>query len=674
VTTIQSDSASGTIDQALARAARLLRTDPALAQQQAEEVLRVSPEHPLAHLTRGTARRLLGDSAGAIAVLEPLAHREPRSSITWLELGLALGAAGLGTDAVAALRRAVALKPDLAEAWRALGDHALALGDGRAADEAYARHLRFSVQEPRLLEAAAALLDNRLAPAEAALRQHLQQHPDDFAALRMLAEVASRLGRYGDAETLLTRALALAPGFRAARHNLAFVLHRQNKSAAALEQLAHLLASEPRNPSYRNLKAAILARIGEVDASIDLYAGVLAEYPGHARAWMSYGHALKTAGRQSDAIDAYRKTIERQPSLGEVWWSLANLKTVKFSSDDVATMRRELERAEQTPEDRFHFHFALGKALEDAGDFAASFEHYRRGNALRRVLVHYSADETRAHVERSKRCFSPEYFAARRGVGHEAPDPIFIIGLPRSGSTLIEQILASHPLVEGTQELPEIPSLARRLGGKRSRNDVSRYPECITDLADEELQQLGAQYLADTRIQRKTDRPYFIDKMPNNWAHVGLIELILPNAKIIDARRHPLGCCWSGFKQHFARGQHFTYDLADLGRYYHDYVELMAHFDTALPNRVHRVIYERMVEDTETEIRRLLDYCGLPFDPRCVDFHRTERAVRTASSEQVLQPIFRDAVDHWRNFEPWLEPLKKALGPVLDTYPAAPKF
>lgn len=548
------------------------------------------------------------------------------------------------------------------------------MDDTAGADAAVARQIRASVRDPRLREAATALCDNRLAPAETLLRAHLKANPTDVAAIRMLAEVGARLGRYGDAEALLARCLALAPGFGAARHNYAVVLHRQSKSAEALAEVESLLAAEPGNPNYRNLHAAVLARLGDYERAIAVYTEVLAAYPHQPKGWMSYGHALKTVGRQADSIAAYRRSLELQPGFGEAWWSLANLKTFRFAPEDIAAMRAQLARDDLGAEDRFHFQFALGKALEDAGDAAGAFAAYAAGNALRRAGIDYDAEENAAHVRRSKTLFTPDFFAAREGGGDPAPDPIFIVGLPRSGSTLVEQILASHSAVEGTQELPDIGAIATRLGGRRARDQASRYPEILAELGADERRALGAEYLERTRIQRKIGRPLFIDKMPNNFAHVGLIRLILPNAKIIDARRHPLGCCFSGFKQHFARGQAFTYDLAELGRYYADYVELMAHFDTVLPGNVHRVFYEDMVADTEGEVRRLLDYCGLPFEGACLRFYENDRAVRTASSEQVRRPIFRDATEHWRQFEPWLGPLKDALGEVLQCYPRVPLF
>lgn len=630
----------GTLEVALAHTQRLLAADPPAAVEQAQEILKVIPNHPGATLL----------------------------------LGMALSADRQGEAALAALRRAVQLKPDMPDAWRALGDHLTAIGDARGADAAYAQHIRFSTRDPRLLEAAAALCENKIAPAEALLRAHLKQHPTDVAAIRMLAEVAARLGRYGDAQALLERCLELAPSFTPARHNYAFVLHRAGKSAEALAEIDRLLAHDARNPGYRNLKGAVLARIGEVEAAIDLYQSVTNEYPNHPKVWMSYGHALKTAGRQEPAVAAYRRSLELAPQLGEAWWSLANLKTVRFSAADIEAMRAGLQRSDLTQEDRFHFHFALGKALEDLRQFEASFDHYAHGNALRRELIVYDADENADHVQRSKALFTPEFCAARQGYGCEAPDPIFIVGLPRSGSTLLEQILASHPLVEGTQELPDIVAFARELGGKKNRAEATRYPEILATLGHDELRSLGERYLQQTRIQRKTDAPFFIDKMPNNWAHAGLIHLMLPNAKIIDARRHPLACCFSGYKQHFARGQHFTYDLGDIGRYYRDYVELMAHYDRVLTGRIHRVIYEALIEDTEMQVRRALAYCGLPFDERCLRFYENDRAVRTASSEQVRRPINREGLDQWRNYERWLDPLRAALGPVLELYPNTPEF
>ncbi len=664
----------GAIDVALAHAQRLLEKDPELAAQQAREILSVFPGLPIARLILGAAQRRAGRPQSALDVLEPLALEQPQSAPVHVELGIARGEAGRVREAVAALRRAVQLQPASADGWRLLAEYLDADGDSGEADQARAHYLKAATQDPRLREAAAALVENDLPRADACLRAHLATFPTDVAALRMLAEVAGRLRRYADAQELLERCLELAPSFDAARHNYAVVLNRQAKPESALPQVERLLAKEPRNPGYLNLKAAILANIGEYSGCIDIYESVLREHPRQPKAWMSYGHALKTARRQEDSVSAYRRAIAMEPTLGEAYWSLANLKTFRFSEADVFAMRSALKRADLGSEDRVHFEFSLGKALEDDGFYEQSFVHYAKGNAVHRQLHPYSAEEDARFVSGCKRLYTAEFFAARRSAGAPSADPIFIVGLPRAGSTLLEQILASHSAVEGTIELPDIPKIAHELAHRTGTEHEGDFFEALAALGPEELRGLGERYLASTRVHRKTGAPFFIDKMPNNCLYVGLIELILPNAKIIDARRHPLGCCFSAFKQHFARGQNFTYDLADLGRYYRAYVELMAHVDAVLPGRVHRVFYESIIEDTEAEVRRLLDYCGLPFEEQCLRFYENERPVRTASSEQVRQPIFRDGMDHWRHFEPWLGPLNKTLGPVLTGYPAVPDF
>lgn len=519
------------------------------------------------------------------------------------------------------------------------------------------------MRDPRLLEAALALHDNRLSEAEPLLRAHLKANPFDVAAIRMLAELAGRIGRLADAETLLRRAVELAPNFLKARSNLATVLYRQTKTAEALSELDALLAIDPGNAGNANLKAAAMGRIGEYEEAAALYGQVLERHPDQPKVWMSYGHVLKTVGRQAESVEAYRRAITLMPHLGEVWWSLANLKTYGFSDEDIAAMEAALSYAKLSDDDRFHLHFALGKALEDRKEAASSFAHYDEGNRLRRLMLGYDASDATQQINRTIERFTPALFAARAGQGCPAADPIFVLGMPRAGSTLIEQILSSHSLVEGTMELPDITMLVGRLAKRKGGLDA-------VDAA--ELRALGEEYIERTRIQRKTDKPFFIDKMPNNWAHIGLIHLILPNARIVDARRHPLGCCFSNFKQHFARGQSFSYGLDDMGRYYADYVRFLAHIDTVLPGRVHRVIYEQMVEDSDAEIRALLAALDLPFQEACLRFYENDRAVRTASSEQVRRPIYREGTEQWQMFEPWLGPLKEALGLVLTNYPVAP--
>ncbi len=523
------------------------------------------------------------------------------------------------------------------------------------------------LRNPQLMQAALALYDDRLADAEPLLRAHLKSDPFDVAAIRMMSELAARVGRYRDAENLLRRALELAPEFGAARANLATLLYRQNRPLEALAELDTLAErdanGEPETLGHNNLRAATLGRIGEFEEALRLYEAVLNQVPNQPRVWLSYGHMLKTVGRVDDGISAYRRTLELAPHMGEAWWSLANLKTVRFTAEDRTAMQRALETPGLNDEDRFHLDFALGKAFEDTKDLEPAFQHYAAANALRRRALPYEAADTTAMVDAAIALYTADFFAERQGFGCEAKDPVFVLGMPRAGSTLVEQILSSHSAVEGTSELAEIPLLARRFSS----------PERVAELTADELKALGEEYLKRTQVQRKSGRPLFIDKLPNNWAHVSFIHLILPNATIIDARRHPMSCCFSNFKQHFARGQGFTYGLDDLGRYYRDYVRLMDHVDRVMPGRVHRVIYERMVDATEAETRALVTACGLDFEDACLRFYETERAVRTPSSEQVRQPIFRGGTEAWQGFAPWLGPLEQALGPVLSAYPDAPE-
>lgn len=514
---------------------------------------------------------------------------------------------------------------------------------------------------PRLVEAAVAMGEDRLDVAERILKPHLKADPFDVRAIRMLAELAARVGRLKDSEALLRRALEIAPGFTAARSNLALVVGRLGRPAEALELLDAVFREEPEAIGNLNLKAATLGRLGDFEEAIALYGEVIERAPNQPRVWVSYGHMLKTVGRLDEGIAAYRKAVALKPTLGEAWWSLANLKTVRFNAADISAMQAAIGQPGIGEEDRFHLDFALGKALHDLGRFEAAFKHYAAGNALRRRYHPYRAGDVSRLVDRSIELFTRRVLEA--GGGCVERDPIFVVGMPRAGSTLIEQILASHPMVEGTSELPDMPMVARERGD---------YPASAAAMNAGERAAAGEEYLKRAAVQRRTDRPLFIDKLPNNWMFVPFIHLVLPNAKIIDARRHPLGCCMSNFRQHFARGQDFTYDLGDLGTYYADYMRLMAHVDEALPGRVHRVIYERMVDDTEAEVRALLDYCELEFDPACLAFYETERAVRTPSSEQVRQPIYRGATDEWKAYAAHLGPLEAALGDVLAAYPQPP--
>ena len=570
-------------------------------------------------------------------------------------------------------RKALGAQASSPPALRLLALALRATGQPDDAAEFEQRALKAATGDPILLRAGHALVANLLHEAEPVLRERLKRDPYDYSAIRMLAELAARIGRLGDSENLLRRALELAPSFQAARANLATVLYRQHRAADALEQL-ELLASEGElADGVQNLRAAALGRVGGYEEAIGLYRDVLTRHGEQPKIWMSLAHLLKTIGEQEDSIAAYRRAIELAPNLGEVWWSLANLKTVEFNESDVAAMEAALDDAALNADDKLHLHFALGKAFEDRHDAASSWGHYAEGNRIRAAQLRHDPDRITGLVDRSIALMTPQFFGDREGQGHEAPDPIFILGMPRSGSTLLEQILASHSQVEGTMELPDIHSLVRRIDGKHDRGERGQYPEGLAGLDAEALRALGQEYLDTTRIQRSEGKPFFIDKMPNNWAYAGFIRLILPNAKIVDARRHPLDCGFSNFKQHFARGQSFSYDLAHIGRFYADYVRMMAHLDAVQPGKVHRVIHERLVDNPEEEIRALLTYCGLDWEDGCLNFHETRRAVRTASSEQVRRPLSRSGFDQWKPFEQWLGPLKDSLGSACSSWDDAPR-
>ncbi|MDR3528750.1 MAG: sulfotransferase [Rhizomicrobium sp.] len=649
----------GNLGVAIAHLERLLATNPVMAEAQAREILKVVPSEAKTLLLLSAALRAQGKFDDAVKILDNPALLRIDQAVLDYERALAYARGGHPQEAIEALKHVVKRAADHPAAWRLMGDQYILLGDLAGADYAYLHHVDAAVGDRRMIEAAAALYDNKLADAEAALRTQLKAFPTDIAAIRMLAEVAARLERYDESERLLARALSLAPSFDAARSNFVTVLHRQNKAAEALSEIDILLKRHPGHAGYRNQQAVVLARLGESARAEELYRGVLKDVPNQPKIWMSFGHTLKTAGKHAEAVEAYRQSVRQQPSLGEAWWSLANLKTFRFGDDDVAAMTHALARADLSAEDRLHLDFALGKAFEDRFEYETSFTHYERANALRRTMLDYDADKVSEHKDTLKRVLTEEFFASRRDGGCEASDPIFIVGLPRAGSTLVEQILASHSSIEGTMELPDIFSMVGRLKDAAAK---PFYPDVLAAMTPEERRQLGEEYLARTRIHRKLGRAHFIDKMPNNFLQIGFIAQILPKAKIIDVRRHPMACGFSCFKQHFARGQGFTYSLSDIGRYYADYVELMAHYDAVLPGRIHHIQYEDLVADLESNVRRLLTYCGLAYEEDCLRFYQNDRIVRTASSEQVRMPIFSDALEHWRHYEKWLEPLRKALG------------
>lgn len=659
---------SADLQTALTKAAQLLSVDPVEADAQVTALLERHADLASARHIKAAALRLQGKPGEALDVIEPLAARHADDANILHEYALCLGACGSGDKAIEMLNEALRLDPRHAAAWRALGDQLSAAGDDRGSRAAYDKHLAVSTRHPELVEAAEYLHKKQLARAERLTREVLKKDPVDVVAIRLLAAIGLEVGQVDDAINLLERCLELAPGFHLARQNYAVALSRRQRFDDALAEVDKLLRAEPSNPNYRLLRGSYLVRKGDHAPALLLFEEFLEKYPQQSGAHMNYGHTLKTVGRLDESIVAYRNAIRLRPQTGEAYWSLANLKTFLFSDEDIADMQAQIDEENGDPDDQGHLLFALGKAMEDRRQFEQSFQYYARGNAIRSKHHRHNAKVNVFDTVRQIKTLDGAFFEQRKNWGCAAADPIFIVGLPRAGSTLLEQILASHSQVEGTSELPDIIALSRRLGKKSRKNPASHYPEVLETLSADQARELGEGYIESTRVQRHGP-PFFIDKMPNNFQHIGLIHLILPNAKIIDARRHPMAGGFSCFKQLFAHGQTFTYNLTDFGYYYRDYVRLMDHWDEVLPGRVHRVQYEDMVADTENQIRRLLEYCELEFEEQCLRFYETQRAIRTPSAEQVRQPVYKESVEQWRNYEAWLGPLKEALGPLLDRYP-----
>ena len=627
------------------------------------------PENRDLLLLAATSRRMTGDIDAALATLDALAAAHPDFSLMWQERGLCHVARKDAPAAIDALLRAVNVNPALPQSWQMLAGVYRLTGDPANAATAAAHVAALAALRPEVVAATALYADGELGPAEAIVRRVLLRHGDDVEAMRLLAKIGMARDVLDDAETLFAAVLARVPDHRAARHEYAQCLVQRHKYAAAVAELDRLRAADPRNPGYRALAATAAIGVGDNAAAIALYRGLLAETPGSADLQLWLGHALKTVGEVPAAIAAYRAAAAARPAFGDAWWSLANLKTYRFTDAEVAAMQAAEADPATSADDRVHLAFALGKAFEDRAVAADAWRYYARGNALKAADSGYRPEAIEANTAAQIAVCTAPFFAARAGWGDPAPDPIFVLGLPRSGSTLIEQILASHSAVDGTQELADIQRTALSLQGRDARD--ARYPAVLTALDAADFARLGAAYLADTRAYRG-GRPFFVDKMPNNFRHIGLIHLMLPNARIIDARREPMACCFSNLKQLFAHGQEFTYGVEAIARYYRTYLDLMAHWDTALPRRILRVHHEDVIADLEGSVRRILDHCHLPFEPACVAFHQNERSVRTPSSEQVRRPIFRDGLDQWRNYAADLGPLRTALGDAVDRYRPAP--
>ena len=619
-------------------------------------------------LLSAISQRHLLQTDTALQTLGQLEQHHPKSSRLHQERGLCHIARKNAPDAIAALLRAVNINNALPQSWRMLEGLYRIAGDHDNAVRAAGHVAALAAMPAEIREAMSLFNDGDVTLAEQITRAFLLRHGNHPEAMRLLAKIGVAGDVLDDAETILEATLALAPDFHAARYDYANVLILRQKYAAAGPEIEQLLKLAPRKPDYLSLAAAAAVGLGEQERAIEIYRQMLEDQPDFPDLHLWLAHALKTIGRLPEAIRSYHAAVALRPDFGDAYWSLANLKTYRFTADEIAQLREANDAPATTAVDRAHLCFALGKALEDRGEFAESWRHYQQGNALKRAESRYSPEMIETNTRHQIATCTSAFFADRKGWGDPRPDPIFVLGLPRAGSTLIEQILASHSQVEGTQELTHIQHIVHDLQGRDIDDNNPRYPGILSTLNSQEIQALGARYLTETQVYRSLGREYFIDKMPNNFRHIGLIHLILPNAKIIDVRRDPLSCCFSNLKQLFAKGQEFTYSIEDIARYYRTYLELMEHWDRVLPGRVLRIQHEDIVEDLESNVRRLLDYCALRFEPSCLEFHKNQRSVRTPSSEQVRRPIFRDGLDQWKSYRPQLEPLKFALGDALTRY------
>ena len=633
------------------------------ARAAAAVLLTTVPENRDALYVYAHAQRLLGDIPAALETLARLQRLHPRFSRSYQERGFCHIALRQAREAIEAFEHAVGISPALPVSWSMLEGLYRMTGNTAAASRAAAQTARLRELPPEVVTASTMFADGELVRAEEVLRGFLLERGHHIEAMRLLAHIAMEQEIYGDAQVLLEGVLELAPDYHAARFDYAQALSKRQLHCEAQRQVEKLLAVDPGHRGYLTLHALTQVGLGRHERAIEIYRGLLPGAQQPAELHLSIAHLLKTVGNTAAAVAEYRAAASARCGFGDAYWSLANLKTYRFTDDELERMIAAESVPAAATEDRYHLCFALGKALEDRQEYGRSFEYYSRGNALRRAAGPYRPEQVEHNTRVQMEVCTPALFARHHASGVSAADPIFILGLPRAGSTLVEQILASHSQVEGTHELADVPRIVTDLDGRDSR-----YPAILQSMSSEEFRRLGERYLQETRAYRTAGRPRFIDKMPNNFRHIGLIHLMLPNAKIIDVRREPMACCFGNFKQLFAQGQGFTYGLEDIARYYRTYLDLMRHWNAVLPGRVLRLSYEDVVQDLEDSVRRLLDYCGLDFEPACVEFHRTGRSVRTASSEQVRQPIYRDGLAQWRHYEPWLGPLREALGDALSRY------
>jgi tetratricopeptide (TPR) repeat protein len=606
-------------------------------------------------------QRYLKKSKQALQTLEKIKLLDPDYGRAYQEEGHIHRQHQAVLPAIEAYRQAVLRNPALLACWQALANLYQQQASHSEAKEMLEQVQYLSALPIELLSVNSMIYENKLYKAEQLCRSFLQKRPHHVEAMRLLADIGVKMQVLDDAEFLLESCVEFQPDNQVARFNYADVLYKRQKFKESLKQAEKLHHEDPGNLSFSMIMANCYVGAGDIEAALVIYSKVLQQAPNNPNILLMQAHALKAIAKVDEAIIAYKNAYKSKPDFGDAFWSLANLKTYRFSDEEINMMKERQSDERTALVDRFHFCFALGKAFEDKKDYATAMEYYQLGNALKKRESRYKAEHIEKEFQAQIEICTPSLFEKNKGRGSTAADPIFIVGLPRAGSTLLEQILSSHSQVDGTMELPNIIATVNKLNGRQRVGEEQLYPGNLHKLPPELLAELGDEYMHSTQVYRQ-GAPYFIDKMPNNFRHIGLIHMILPNAKIIDARRHPMACCFSGFKQLFAEGQEFTYGQEDIGRYYKGYVELMAHWDKVLPNRVLRVQYEDVVDDLETQVKRILDYCDLPFEASCLNFHKTDRAVKTPSSEQVRQPIYKSGLEQWKNFEPYLDSLKETLG------------
>ena len=632
----------------------------ASAAQLSQEILVNEPKHRDALYFLAVNQRYQNNISDALVTIQTLISHHSEFGRAHQEQGHCYKALNQSKPALDAYMMAVQLNPTLIASWRMVQAYQSQNGDAQIATIANEKIELLSKRHPILNSIESMCFEGYVSKAEQLCREYLQKQPKDIEAMRLLAFIGAKLNVLDDAEFLLESALAFKADFSQARYDYVNVLHRRQKYAQAVEQSGMLLKEQPTNLSFKILHANECVAVGDFDTAIPIYQDTLQAMPDNANLHLVYGHALKTLGRQPEAIKAYQQAYSHKPDFGDAYWSLANLKTYQFTEKEITQMREQAETSAISMVDKYHLYFALGKAFEDSQDYETSFQYYNQGNQLKREELNYKPERLERDFTLQKQHVTESLIEKYQGAGEQAADPIFILGLPRAGSTLLEQIIASHSQVDGTLELPNILAFVHKLNGRMNWDDEPNYPANLAIIETEKLQQMGQQYLEDTRIHRQ-GAPFFIDKMPNNFRHIGLIKLILPNAKIIDARRDSMDCCFSGFKQLFAEGQEFTYSLQDIGRYYNEYVELMNYWDSLFPEQILRVQYEDVVADLESQLDRIFAYLNLPMEESCLNFFQTKRQVRTASSEQVRQPINKAGLARWKPFDEFLEPLKKTL-------------